>query len=75
MGANQFISHDFALLSSSGLKQGIQVYETGGELCLKLSAAFEHGGKLVEHDLVMTMSKVQAQQLEEAFSRLASRIA
>ena len=73
MGALHFLEHEFALADyfTEGLAHDLELYETGGELFLRLWI----GGRGADMPVLCRLSQDQAKELAEGANRLAGRVA
>lgn len=72
MGTQQFLEHGFSLqdLNSPDVHHDLELYETGGELFLRLWV----GGHGKDGSIICRISQSQARQLAEGAEALASRL-
>ena len=72
MGAAHFLDHEFHLsdLSREGIHHTLELYETGGELFLRLWI----GGRGEGDGLICKLTRAQAKELAQGAERLATRL-
>lgn len=73
MGAANFLDHDFLLddYITQGLQHHLELYETGGELFLRLWV----GGRGADMPVLCRLSKAQAKELAQGAEGLSTRLA